>query len=95
MCHMWSDSPAELHAMADHIGLARKWFQQPPKASWEHYDVSLSLKAKALAAGAVLTDKYEPLVHTRRLQLLRSHDPMEIARCVDWLITVENFRNRG
>jgi hypothetical protein len=61
MCHMWADSECELLAMADRIGVARQWLQRPPKASWLHFDVSLGKKAKAIAAGAVLTDKYGPL----------------------------------
>jgi hypothetical protein len=60
MCHMWSDSLDELFAMADRIGVARKWLQRPPKASWVHFDICLAMKEKALAAGAVLTDKYGP-----------------------------------
>jgi hypothetical protein len=68
MCHMWADSLDELLAMADRIGLARKWLQQPPKASWEHFDISLSLKPKALAAGAVLTDRFGPVEHVARLR---------------------------
>jgi hypothetical protein len=62
MCHMWADSFDELLAMADRIGVDRRWLQQPPKASWTHFDVSLSCKAKALAAGAVLTDRYACLL---------------------------------
>lgn len=58
MCHMFADTLDELHAMADAIGIQRKWFQQPPKASWEHYDISLGKKELALAKGAVLTDRY-------------------------------------
>lgn len=48
MCHMLSDdSVAELHAMADRIGVARRWFQG------DHYDVCLSKRARAVEAGAV------------------------------------------
>lgn len=68
MCHMWSESLEELLLMADRIGLQRRWLQAPPKASWVHFDVSLTLKAKAIAAGAVLTDKYGPVEHVARLR---------------------------
>lgn len=68
MAHMWADSVDELHAMAAAVGLKRRWFQTPPAASWDHYDVSLGTKAKALARGAVLTDKYGPLDHVARLR---------------------------
>lgn len=61
MCHMWADSLDELLAMADRIGVQRKWLQQPPKASWVHFDISLTMKARALEAGALLTDKYGPV----------------------------------
>ena len=47
MSHMIADTEAELHAMAARIGLARRWYQG------DHYDVSMSLRAKAIAAGAV------------------------------------------
>jgi len=53
MCHMIADSLDELHAMADAIGMKREWFQAPPKASFPHYDVCLSRRAKALELGAV------------------------------------------
>lgn len=66
----------ELLVMADRIGVARKWIQGHPvlsfgkhrQASWVHFDVSLGCKAKALAAGAVLTDRYGPLIHKSSLQ---------------------------
>ena len=53
MCHMLADTDEELHAMAALIGVARKWWQSPEKASGSHYDVCLSKKALALAAGAI------------------------------------------
>jgi Protein of unknown function (DUF4031) len=52
MCHMFADSDEELHAMADKIGVQRKWFQCPPKASWRHYDIALSKRKLALSFGA-------------------------------------------
>lgn len=51
MSHMWGPDEEELHRMADTIGLNRKWFQK--SASTPHYDVSMSLRKKAVAAGAV------------------------------------------
>lgn len=47
MCHMIADTDEELHAMADTIGVARKWFQG------DHYDICLTKRAKAVSLGAV------------------------------------------
>jgi hypothetical protein len=68
MCHLWADTVEELHTFASRLGLRRSWFQCPPKASWDHYDISLAKKAEALSLGAVLTDKYGPLEHVSRLR---------------------------
>ncbi len=70
MCHLWADTAEELLAMVDKIGVQRKWLQQPPKASWVHFDIALSKKALALQNGAVLTDKYGPSEHVSRQRLL-------------------------
>ena len=67
MCHMWADTLEELFVMADKIGVARKWLQQPPKASWVHFDISLGKKELAIRNGAILTDKYGPLEHRAKL----------------------------
>jgi hypothetical protein len=32
MCHMLADTSAELHEMADRIGIARKWFRRDASA---------------------------------------------------------------
>ena len=66
MCHMWADTEAELHAMARRLGMKRAWFQTPPKASWRHYDISLTSKRRALDFGAVLTDRYGALEYCAR-----------------------------
>ena len=46
MCHMLADTEAELHAMAQKIGISRRWYQG------DHYDVCLSVRAQAVANGA-------------------------------------------
>lgn len=74
MCHMWADTIYELLSMADLIGVHRKWIQGHPtlsfgrhrNASWVHFDISLTMKAKALANGAILTDKYGPVEYEAR-----------------------------
>lgn len=52
MCHMIADSDDELHAMANRIGVARRWFQKPGTPT-RHYDIALSKRALAIAAGAI------------------------------------------
>ncbi len=68
MCHMIADSPEELHAMADKIGVRRKWFQEPPKASFWHYDVCKSKRALAVAAGAIEVDRRGLVEAVRRIR---------------------------
>ncbi len=52
MCHMLADTTEELLAMADKIGVQRKWIQDA--GTWrEHFDIALSSRRRALAAGAV------------------------------------------
>jgi len=69
MCHMWADTEDELIAFARSLDpKLPRWIQRPPKSSWVHFDVSKALKAKAIAAGAVLMDKYGPVEHVARLR---------------------------
>lgn len=53
MCHMIADSTEELLAMADKIGVARKWIQKPG-TNQEHFDICLSKRQLAIDAGAQL-----------------------------------------
>lgn len=66
MCHMLADTPEELHAMADKIGVARKWYQA--NASTPHYDIAQSKRALAVAAGAIETDKYGIVAVIKRIR---------------------------
>lgn len=52
MCHMIADSHVELCAMAQRIGVAQRWIQHEGTYQ-EHFDLSLSRRDRAIAAGAV------------------------------------------
>lgn len=52
MCHMMADSDEELHAMADKIGVSRKWHQKPGTYK-SHYDIALSKRKLAIYFGAI------------------------------------------
>lgn len=75
MCHMIADTPDELHAMADRIGVARRWFQAPPKASFWHYDICKSKRALAVAAGAVEVDRNALVAAMRRIRISEVFGP--------------------
>jgi hypothetical protein len=75
MNHMWADTLEELFAMADKIGLQRKWLQRPPgtglpgmNASWVHFDITASKRALAVKHGAIETDMYGPSEHVAKLE---------------------------
>lgn len=65
---MIADTPEELHAMAKLIGLKRAWFQQPPKASFWHYDIAKNKRNLAIAAGAIDCDRRTFVGHLRRIR---------------------------
>lgn len=52
MCHLLADSTEELLAMADRIGVSRKWIQKPG-TPYEHFDLCRSKRKLAVEAGAV------------------------------------------
>jgi hypothetical protein len=47
MSHMIADTEEELHAMADAIGIARRWYQG------DHYDIGVGKRDLAILRGAV------------------------------------------
>ena len=55
MCHMVADTTEELLAMADRIGVQRRWLQDPGEPT-EHFDIALSKRALAVKAGAIEAD---------------------------------------
>lgn len=87
MCHMWADTDAELLAMADKIGVQRKWIQghatlsfgKHRNASWVHFDIAKSKRALAVKNGAIETDRYGPLEHEAKADIA-SGIPARVAR---------------
>lgn len=57
MCHMLADTTAELLAMADRIGVNRKWIQKAGTVH-EHFDIAKSKRALAVQFGAIEIDRY-------------------------------------
>jgi len=66
MCHMLADTEAELHAMADRIGVARRWHQG------DHYDICLAKKALAIKAGAIEITQREAVMIRRQLRAAKT-----------------------
>ncbi len=51
--HMQADTAEELHSFAARLGLRREWFQtKPGRPDKDHYDLTGSLRARAIALGA-------------------------------------------
>jgi hypothetical protein len=50
-CHLTADTDEELHVFALRIGMRRAWFQE--HRVMNHYDLTGSKRAEAVAAGAV------------------------------------------
>lgn len=68
MCHMLADTRAELFAMADTIGVQRKWYQGFDKASCPHFDIAQSKRRLAVIAGAIEADRHVIAAVMRRIK---------------------------
>lgn len=66
MCHMFADRVDDLHAMADRIGVQRRWFQNKP--GFPHYDICKSKRVLAVALGAVEVDRRQFVAIVERLR---------------------------
>lgn len=65
-CHLVADSLSELHTFARKLGLKRSWFQD--RASYPHYDITVLVRRRALALGALHADKVLLLACCRKLK---------------------------
>ncbi len=71
MCHMMADTSEELLAMADKIGVARKWLQKAGTV-YEHFDISKGKRDEAIRAGAIEAQSRDlgMLIRNRKLNAL-------------------------
>lgn len=98
MSHMWADSEDELLAMCDQIGFSRLWIQRPgmKKVRWLHCDVSQMMRARAVEAGAIETDRHGPLEHVSRLTLADPAAPLHAkVKAQARIDTIRQYRERA
>lgn len=65
-CHMYADTPAELHALAARIGMKREWFQNHRVVG--HYDLTPAKRALAVEFGAIEQNREEAVAKWRALR---------------------------
>lgn len=65
-CHLVADSLHELHDFAGRLGLRPEWFQD--KTMYPHYDVTVSVRERALSLGAAHGDKLTIITCAKRLR---------------------------
>jgi hypothetical protein len=68
-CHLLADTREELHAMADQLGVPRRFFQDHP---WRwHHDLPEPLRERAVALGAreITLHEVGALLKARRAEL--------------------------
>lgn len=70
MCHMLADTIEELHAMADKIGIQRKWYQTK---NTPHYDICKSKRELAIANGAVEIDREKVVEIIKKYRKLKGN----------------------
>lgn len=66
-CHLVADTLEELHGFARQLGLKRAWFQD--RTRYPHYDVTVSVREKALAIGAIAGDRAVVVMKAKQLRL--------------------------
>lgn len=63
MSHLIADAEAELHAVAQRVGMKPEWYQG------DHYDIPLTRRDQAIAAGAIAITYRQCGMMRRRLQV--------------------------
>ncbi|NGY05617.1 DUF4031 domain-containing protein [Solimonas terrae] len=75
-CHLLADSLGELHRFARRLGLKAEWYQWHTK--YPHYDITDTMRAKALALGAREADPLMVVRLSTRLRTERDHPSQNV-----------------
>lgn len=67
-CHLLADDIDELHRFAREIGLHRISYQGPPRTANPHYDITGFERSRALARGAIASDRTAIVTVLRQLR---------------------------
>lgn len=70
-CHLMADSEAELHRFAGHLGIHHMSYQEPPKTSAPHYDITGFERDRAIRYGAIPCRREEIVAVFRRVRVPR------------------------
>ncbi|QXG47313.1 DUF4031 domain-containing protein [Pseudomonas viridiflava] len=65
-CHLAADTLDELHSFASRLGLRKSWFQSK---GYPHYDVTVSVRERALRMGAIDADRETIVVRCKQLKM--------------------------
>jgi uncharacterized protein DUF4031 len=70
--HLQADTPEELHAFAERLGLQRAWFQSTPgRPENDHYDLGRRGRERALELGAIAEDRADGARRRRAIRRAR------------------------
>ena len=73
-CHLLADTRDELHAMAEALGIPRRFFQDHP-VRW-HHDLPAPLRPRAVALGAREVSRAEVVAMLRARRAALAGDPV-------------------
>lgn len=73
-CHLLADDVDELHRFAAQLGLHRISYQGPPKSGNPHYDLTAFERSRAIACGALPSDRtlIVTVLHQLRRQIAKA-----------------------
>lgn len=78
--HLQADTLEELHGFAARIGMRREWFQSKPgRPENDHYDLTQSLRERAISIGAITEDRRAGTRRRRAIRQARRASPRQPA----------------